>query len=78
MYVLLYSSGRQVSSTVSPRRPTLRCRGRCETRVLKSRYYAVPIPRLMALMIDAGFVDVQRNDHVLFQPVLLGRRPNAI
>lgn len=52
--------------------------GQCETRVLKSRYYAVPIPKLMALMIDAGFVDVQRDDRVLFQPVLWGRRPKAV
>jgi SAM-dependent methyltransferase len=48
--------------------------GACETRVLTSRYYAVPIDRLLTLMGEAGFVDVQRRDDVLFQPVLLGRR----
>jgi SAM-dependent methyltransferase len=47
--------------------------GACETRVLVSRYYAVSIARLTALMHEAGFVDVQRRDDVLFQPVLVGR-----
>jgi hypothetical protein len=48
--------------------------GTCETRVLVTRYYAVTIERLMQLMSAAGFVDVQRRDDVLFQPVLVGRR----
>lgn len=47
----------------------------CETRVLVTRYYAVTIGRLMQLMTAAGFVDVRRRDDVLFQPVLVGRRP---
>jgi SAM-dependent methyltransferase len=51
--------------------------GQCETRVLRSRYYAVSIARLLALLSEAGFVDVQRRDQLLFQPVLLGRRANA-
>jgi hypothetical protein len=34
----------------------------------------VTIERLMQLMSAAGFVDVQRRDDVLFQPVLVGRR----
>ena len=48
--------------------------GTCETRVLVTRYYAVTIERLMQLMSATGFVDVQRRDDVLFQPVLVGRR----
>jgi SAM-dependent methyltransferase len=48
--------------------------GVCETRVLVSRYYAVPLARLTELLAEAGFADVQRRDDVLFQPVLLGRR----
>lgn len=48
--------------------------GICETRVLRSRYYAVSIAQLLALLAEAGFVEVQRRDNVLFQPVLLGRR----
>jgi SAM-dependent methyltransferase len=51
--------------------------GVCETKVLKSRYYAVTIDRLLALMAEAGFADVQRRDDVLFQPVLVGYRPSA-
>ena len=50
--------------------------GVCGTRVLITRYYAVSIERLMYLMSAAGFVDIQRRDDVLFQPVLLGRRPD--
>jgi hypothetical protein len=34
----------------------------------------VAIERLMQLMSAAGFVDIQRRDDVLFQPVLVGRR----
>jgi SAM-dependent methyltransferase len=48
--------------------------GRCETKILCSRYYAVSIARLSELLLEAGFVDVQRKDHVLHQPVLVGRR----
>lgn len=49
--------------------------GNCETRVLRSRYYAVSIQRLVELMSRAGLVDVHRRDDVIFQPILLGRRP---
>jgi SAM-dependent methyltransferase len=49
--------------------------GRCSTEVLRSRYYAVTTDRLLALMREAGFADAQRRDDVLFQPVLVGRRP---
>jgi SAM-dependent methyltransferase len=51
--------------------------GACETRVLTSRYYAVPFARLADLLVEAGFTDVQRRDGILFQPVLLGRRNEA-
>jgi SAM-dependent methyltransferase len=51
--------------------------GVCETQVLRSRYYAVTIERLQALLVEAGFVDTQRRDDVLFQPVLVGRRPRS-
>jgi hypothetical protein len=52
--------------------------GTCETRVLRSRYYAVSIERLLSLLAEAGFVGVERRDDVLFQPVVLGRRPRAL
>jgi SAM-dependent methyltransferase len=48
--------------------------GSCETKVLCSRYYAVSIARLSELLREAGFVDVLRKDHVLHQPILVGRR----
>ena len=52
--------------------------GRCTTEVLRSRYYAVTIDRLLALMQTAGFVATERMDGVLFQPVLIGRRADAV
>jgi SAM-dependent methyltransferase len=48
--------------------------GLCRTQVLTSRYYAVTIDRLLALMTEAGLVNVRRHDDVLFQPVLVGRK----
>ena len=51
--------------------------GKCDTRVLRSRYYAVTIPRLLELLAEAGFEDAMRKDGSFFQPVLIGRRPNA-
>lgn len=51
--------------------------GSCATQVLRSRYYAVTINRLLTLMQEAGFVATQRMDDVLFQPVLIGQRPDA-
>jgi SAM-dependent methyltransferase len=49
--------------------------GICETQVLQSRYYAVSIERLLSLLVEAGFVCTERRDDVIFQPVLLARRP---
>ncbi len=51
--------------------------GQCVTRVLRSRYYAVSITRLTELLVEAGFVDVERRDAIFFQPVIFGRRPNT-
>jgi ubiquinone/menaquinone biosynthesis C-methylase UbiE len=45
-----------------------------KTHVMRARYYAITIPRLMQLFEDAGFVDVARNDTAFFQPVLTGKR----
>ncbi|HEX9173463.1 MAG TPA: class I SAM-dependent methyltransferase [Telluria sp.] len=50
--------------------------GECRTQVLKSRYYAVSIGRLIELLQQAGFVDIERRDGILFQPVIVGRRGN--
>lgn len=49
--------------------------GACATQVLRSRYYAVSTDHLLALLGEAGFVDAQRRDDVLFQPVLWARKP---
>ncbi|WP_048438492.1 bifunctional 2-polyprenyl-6-hydroxyphenol methylase/3-demethylubiquinol 3-O-methyltransferase UbiG [Caenimonas sp. SL110] len=48
--------------------------GACKTLVVRSRYYAVSIARLRHLMVEAGFVNVERHDDVFFQPILMGRR----
>jgi glycine/sarcosine N-methyltransferase len=41
-----------------------------------SRYYAVPIDRLVALLEESSFIEIQRLDGVLYQhqPVLVARR----
>jgi SAM-dependent methyltransferase len=49
----------------------------CETRVMRSRYYAVGTGKLMELMRKAGFVQVERIDGRFYQPVLVGRREGA-
>lgn len=47
----------------------------CNTRVMRSQYYAVGTDKLMDLMGQAGFVHVERLDGRFYQPVLVGRRP---
>lgn len=49
--------------------------GTCKTEVLRSRYDALSVDRLMDLLHQAGFEDVERRDDVLFQPVFFGRKP---
>jgi SAM-dependent methyltransferase len=49
----------------------------CATRVMRSRYYAVGIDKLLELMRQAGFVQVERLDGRFYQPILLGRRDRA-
>jgi hypothetical protein len=41
-----------------------------------SRYYAVPIDRLVSLLEESSFIEIQRLDGVLYQhqPVLVARR----
>jgi SAM-dependent methyltransferase len=52
--------------------------GQCQTQVFRSRYYAVPIDRICSLLAEAGFVEIQRRDDVLFQSVLAAaRKPHA-
>ena len=46
----------------------------CTARVMRSQYYAVGTDKLMELMRQAGFVQVERIDGRFYQPILLGRR----
>ena len=39
-----------------------------------SRYYAVPIDRLVSLLEENSFIEIQRLDGVLYRPVLVARR----
>jgi SAM-dependent methyltransferase len=46
-----------------------------QTRVMRATYYALPVPRLLELMREAGFDDVRRLDGAFYQPLIVGRRP---
>ena len=48
--------------------------GACSTHMLSTRYYAITINRLVELAREAGLVQVERRDGVLFQPVVVGLR----
>jgi SAM-dependent methyltransferase len=45
------------------------------TKAMRSRYYAIGITKLLAMMEEAGFQDVARIDQGLYQPFLVGTRP---
>jgi SAM-dependent methyltransferase len=47
----------------------------CRTHVMRSKYYAVSIDRLLELMREAGFDQAQRINDMYFQPVLVATRP---
>ena len=40
--------------------------------VLRTRYYAVTIARLLELLALVGFARVERRDGAFFQPLVLG------
>lgn len=50
------------------------------TSVLRTvaRYYAISTGRLLELMTEAGFSDCRRIDGIVYQPVLVGRRPAGL
>ena len=45
------------------------------TRSMRATYYALPLPRLVELMRQAGFTEVRQMDGAFFQPLVAGRRP---
>jgi len=49
--------------------------GECTASVSRATYYAVHTTKLMQLMIEAGFREVQRLDDLFYQPVIIGKRP---
>jgi SAM-dependent methyltransferase len=48
--------------------------GIVRTHVMRSRYYAVSVEKLLGLMGGAGFSDVRRIDNAFFQPILVGTK----
>jgi SAM-dependent methyltransferase len=44
----------------------------CTTHVMRSRYYAVSVVRLVELMTEGGFDGVRRIDGRFFQPLIVG------
>jgi SAM-dependent methyltransferase len=48
--------------------------GECVSTVTRAKYYAISISRLLGLMQEAGFLQVERCDGAFFQPVLIGRK----
>ena len=46
----------------------------CTTHIMRSRYYAIPMGRLMDLLREGGFTAVERVDGSFVQPVIIGTR----
>lgn len=46
----------------------------CKTYVMRSQYYAISTNKLIVLMEEAGFLEVQRLDNRFFQPVIIGKK----
>ncbi len=45
-----------------------------QAQVFRSRYYAIPVKRLLELMAIAGFKRVKRLDNTFYQPLLAATR----
>lgn len=48
-----------------------------QTKVMRTKYYAVGVGRLMDLLSQAGFSRVARIDDLYFQPTVVGTRPTG-
>lgn len=46
----------------------------CQTHVMRTKYYAIGIDKLIKLLEKAGFADVTRIDDRFFQPVIVGKK----
>jgi hypothetical protein len=46
----------------------------CRTHVFRASYYPVRIARLIELMEEVGFQDVERLDDRFFQPIMVGTK----
>jgi hypothetical protein len=44
------------------------------TRIMRSKYYAVGMEKLISLMKEAGFEQVERLDDRLHQPIVVGKK----
>jgi SAM-dependent methyltransferase len=44
------------------------------THIMRTRYYAVSVTRLIELMTEAGFTKVERVDGAFYQPVIVGKK----
>ena len=44
----------------------------------KSRYYALGIERVMAIMREVGFNNITRNDDALYQPIITGAKDGGM
>lgn len=47
----------------------------CQTQVMRGHYYAIGSDKLMRLLTQAGYEQVERLDGVFFQPVIMGKKP---
>lgn len=50
--------------------------GAIATRAMHTRYYAIGIPKLIALVEAVGFENVARLDQVFYQPMLVASKPD--
>ncbi len=46
-----------------------------ETKVFRTRYYAIGVPKLIGLMKEAGFIKVNHIVSDYYQPVIIGTKP---
>jgi len=46
----------------------------CAVHVMRSKYYAVPVARVVELMTEAGFRAVRRIDDRFYQPLIVGSK----